>query len=96
MMRCYFNVTDGAVTLDGVGTEFPDLKSAQRSAVITAAEVLRDGHSDQLWYGEPWRLWVTDQPAGKGSVLFILNFSAAIGAASLKRSPDSQAANTPA
>jgi integrase len=32
-----------------------------------------------LWRGQPWRLWVTDQPGGAGKTLFTLRFSATDG-----------------
>jgi hypothetical protein len=79
MPRYYFNLKDGRVSLDDEGTELADIKAARQEAVRFSGEVLRDGAGDSLWEGEPWRLWVTDQPNGKGMTFFTLDFSAREG-----------------
>ena len=79
MPKYYFHLKDGHTELDEDGTELADLKAARREAVKFSGEVLREGPGDSLWMGEPWRLWVTDQPNGAGTTLFTLNFSAEVG-----------------
>jgi hypothetical protein len=76
-MRYYFHIQDGTTTLDSVGSEHADQKSAREEALLTVADSLRDDHAEYLWDGNPWRLWVTDQPDGMGKTLFALNFTAA-------------------
>jgi hypothetical protein len=43
----------------------------------------------EFWSGEPWRLWVTDQPDGGGSTVLTLQFAAVEGdmLANAKTSP---------
>ncbi len=79
MPRYFFNLKDGRTTLDHEGTELPDIQTARREAVRFTGEVLRDRPDQTLWAGEPWRLWVTDQPNGRGKTLFTLNFWAVEG-----------------
>jgi hypothetical protein len=79
MPRFYFNVQDGHTSLDDEGQELASLAEARRLAIVHSGEILRDGGSDGLWTGEPWRMWVTDEPAGGGKTLFTLKFSAAEG-----------------
>jgi hypothetical protein len=80
MPRYYFHLKDGRESLDTDGTELPDVDTARNKAVTFSGEVLRDGGGKTLWAGEPWRLWVTDEPTGKGQTFFTLKFSAAEGA----------------
>jgi hypothetical protein len=81
MPRYYFNLKDGRVLLDQDGSEFPDIHAARKEAVRYSGEVLRDGAGEALWAGELWKLWVTDEPNGKGNTFFTLTFSATEGAA---------------
>ena len=67
MPRYYFNVQDGHTTLDDVGLELATLAEARQLAIVHSGEILRDGASDGLWAGKPWRMWVTDAPAGGGA-----------------------------
>jgi hypothetical protein len=62
----YFHISDGQTTLDGLGTELSDVASVRAEAVRTCRELLNLGHGEQLWDGEPWKVWVTDQPNGAG------------------------------
>lgn len=80
MPRYYFNVKDGVTLLDDEGHEVDDLAAARREALVSAGEMLAnsDGH---FWTGEPWCMWVTDQPNGDGKTLFTLQFSASDGPA---------------
>lgn len=75
MPRYYFNLRDGRTVLDNEGVEFPSVAEAKRAAVVNSGEVLLDGASDGLWSGEPWTMWVTDAPNGRGKTLFTLRFS---------------------
>ena len=77
MPRYYFHLRDGRESLDDEGTELVDLPAARSEALKYSGELLRDGGGNGVWNGEPWQLWVTDQPSGKGNTLFRLNFSAA-------------------
>ena len=81
MPRYYFNLKDGRLSLDQKGSEFPDIHAARKEAVRYSGEVLRDGAGASLWAGEPWQLWVTDEPNGKGNTHFTLSFSAVEGTA---------------
>ena len=80
MPHYYFNLKDGRLSLDDEGSELPDIHSARKEALRLSGEVLRHEAAESLWQGEPWQLWVTDQPGGKGATLFTLNFSAVEGA----------------
>jgi hypothetical protein len=75
MARYYFNVRDGHIILDDVGAELPSSANARNLAIEQSGEILKDGASDMLWGGEPWRMWVTDAPNGGGEALFTLKFS---------------------
>jgi len=76
MQRYHFNLKDGRLSLDDDGSEFPDIHAARKEALRYSTEVLRNEASDSLWDGEPWQLWVTDQPGGRGNTFFTLNFFA--------------------
>jgi hypothetical protein len=78
MSLYYFNIKDGSTTLDDEGHELADLSAARREAVETAGRILADSE-DHLWNGEPWCMWVTDQPSGGGTTLFTLEFTAKDG-----------------
>ena len=73
------HLKDGRTVLDEEGTELADIQSARKMAVTYSGETLRDGAGESLWRGQPWRLWVTDQPRGEGKTLFTLSFSAVEG-----------------
>ena len=79
MTRYYFNVKDGQTLIDNEGDEFATLAEARNLAIEHSGEILKDGASDTLWSGEPWRMWVTDAPNGRGKTLFTLEFSAKDG-----------------
>jgi hypothetical protein len=79
MPRYYFNLKDGRQSLDHEGSELADIQAARKEAVSLSGAVLRDGAGASLWAGEPWKLWVTDEPGGKGNTFFTLNFSAVEG-----------------
>ena len=72
MPRYFFNVIDGYSDLDELGTELPDIYTAQAQAIRLSGEVLRDMGA-KFWNGTQWRLEVADDA---GRVLFKLHFSA--------------------
>ena len=69
MTRFYFHVDDDRTILDQEGTELPDMEAARREAITASGEMLRDGSGAVIWDGKPWRMWVTDEPRGKGKPL---------------------------
>ena len=75
----YFNIRDGRTMVDDVGTELPNLPAARQEALRASGEILRNGAGPAMWAGEPWRMWVRDQPNGGGKTFFTLKFSAADG-----------------
>ncbi|MFL5037301.1 MAG: DUF6894 family protein [Microvirga sp.] len=79
-MRYYFNVKDGETLLDGEGTEFADMNAVRNEAVGSSADLLKGLHGEHFWSGEPWLLWVTDQPNGGGNTVLTLRFSAQLSA----------------
>ena len=79
MPRYYYNIHDGHTILDDEGVELPDLKAARDLAILNSGEIVTNGAGPAMWAGEPWRMWVTDGPAGGGKTLFTLTFSASEG-----------------
>jgi hypothetical protein len=79
MPRYYFHVEDDRTTFDNVGIELRDIAAAHHEAVTAAGEILRNGAAASLWTEKPWRMWVTDQPGGRGKTFFTLRFSATEG-----------------
>ena len=79
-MRYYFNVQDGATLLDDEGLEFTDINEVRTEALQSAVDFIKDIRGGNFWSGEPWRLWVTDQPEGGGNTLLTLIFSARLAA----------------
>lgn len=77
-MRYYFNVKDGETTHDDEGMELENIAAVQNEAVRASHDLLRGSHNKQFWTGEPWLLWVTDQPSGGGNTLLTLTFSSAV------------------
>jgi len=76
MTRYYFHVEDHHTTLDEVGVELHDIELARQEALQAAGDMLRNGAGTSVWEGKPFRMWVTDQPGGKGQTFFTLYFSA--------------------
>jgi len=71
MSLYYFNVHDGQDFVDDQGTDFPDLAAARSSAVVLAADLLKETAST-FWDGEEWSMDVSD---GDGLILFTLKFT---------------------
>jgi hypothetical protein len=76
MPRYYFNMQDGVTMLDDEGLDLSDLDAVKEEAVQSSAEMLKGMEGARFWQGEPWRLWVTDQPNGLGNTVLTLEFSA--------------------
>jgi hypothetical protein len=72
--RFFFHTHDGSTILDDEGTELVDVKAA-RDEAITACEMLREVPAI-IEAGGAWRLWVTDEPDGKGTTQFTLTIVA--------------------
>jgi hypothetical protein len=51
--------------LDSEGCDLPDLSAVRHAAIATTTEVLGGIKAGPtFWSGEPWKLWVTDEPNG--------------------------------
>ena len=75
-MRYFFHVRDGDETLDAHGVELRDMTAVKKEALQASVELLDGMRSSNFWNGEPWTLWVTDEPSGAGRTLLTLNFIA--------------------
>jgi len=75
-MRYFIHVKDGKELLDQEGVELPNLNAAKEEALKASTELLGGINADDFWNGEPWKLWVTDQPGGSGHTLPTLTFTA--------------------
>jgi hypothetical protein len=81
----YFHLVNSHATLDRDGTDLPDLSSVRKEALRAAREMLRRADhqrfgvagvpSEQLWVGEPWKVWVTDKPDGSGQTILTIELS---------------------
>jgi hypothetical protein len=69
LMRYYFHVRDGENVFDDEGTELGSLADVRTEAALSAAEILKGPRNANFWTGQPWILWVTDQPDGGGNTL---------------------------
>ena len=79
-MRYFFNIKDGSTMLDEEGIEFSDMDAVKTEAVQSAADMLRGLNGAHFWSGEPWLLWVTDQPNGGGNTVLTLSFGSRLAA----------------
>ncbi|MEA2993226.1 MAG: hypothetical protein QOD40_2146 [Alphaproteobacteria bacterium] len=79
MPRYFFNVEDGKRLLDDTGEDLPNLVAAQDAAMRTTLDLLKGSFKERVWNGKPWRIWVTDEPLGKGKTLLTLCFTAESG-----------------
>jgi hypothetical protein len=79
-VRYYFNIKDGDTILDEEGVELKNIDAVKREAVQSTADILKGFKGSQFWLGEPWLLWVTDQPNGGGNTLLTLTFSSRLAA----------------
>ena len=75
-MRFYFHVKDGSTILDDEGSEFPSVEAVKNNAIRASGEMLRGlDHDLNFWSGEPWKLWVTDDPNATGKTILELQFT---------------------
>jgi hypothetical protein len=76
-VRYYFHVRNGKTLFDDEGMELSSLAAVREEAVLSSAETLKGNHPPQsFWSGEPWTLWVTDEPNGGGNTILALTFAA--------------------
>jgi hypothetical protein len=75
MPRYYFHLRDGETSLDPEGVDFTDIADMKREAIATSGEMLKGLNQASLWAGEPWTLWVTEEPEGRGASLLTLKFA---------------------
>jgi hypothetical protein len=75
-MRYFFHVKDGHMTLDTQGVELRDITAVKKEALQASLELIEGMRSPNFWTGEPWTLWVTNDPSGSGKTLLALNFAA--------------------
>jgi hypothetical protein len=80
MALYYFHHLNGHLALDDQGTELPDAGAVRNEAVRAMRELLQLGPPERVSQTEPWKVWVTDQPDGRGKkiVTFILTVEMAI------------------
>jgi len=76
MAMHYFHMANGQTNFDSVGTDLPDLQSVRKEALRAGSEMLNLGGGEQLWAGEPWRIWVTDEPDGSGQTILTIELTA--------------------
>ena len=75
-MRYYFHVRNGESAFDEEGIELSSLTAVREEAVLSSAEILKSNHHPMaFWSGEPWMLWVTDEPNGGGNTILALTFA---------------------
>jgi hypothetical protein len=79
-MRYYFNIKDGKTMLDDEGLEFANLEAVRNEGLLSSADMLKALTGDHFWSGDPWVLWVSDQPNGEGNTVLTLTFSANLAA----------------
>ena len=84
-MRYYFHVQDGEALLDGEGMELSSTEAIREEAIQSSGELLKGANGPNFWSGEPWRLWVTDQPNGEGNTVLTLTFSAHLPAYDVRK-----------
>ena len=86
MARFFFNVTDGSVFLDPVGTDLDGLEAVREEAIRASAELLRGlGAETDFWKGEDWTMSVVDEG---GAPVLSLCFTSRSPAVSLPPPPN--------
>jgi hypothetical protein len=63
-VRYYFNVKDGTTIHDEEGMELDSLAAVKEEALRSSSDMLKGLQGEHFWTGEPWLLWVSDQPEG--------------------------------
>jgi hypothetical protein len=79
-MRYYFNIKDGTTIHDDEGMEFDNIGAVKEEAIRSSNDLLKGLQGEHFWTGEPWVLWVSDQPNGGGNTVLTLTFSARLAA----------------
>jgi hypothetical protein len=72
----YFHHSNGRTTLDLFGTDLPDLVSVRKEAIRALRELIYLGPADDLWSGEPWKVWVTQDAKAVGPTILTLELAA--------------------
>jgi len=72
----YFHYANGSQTLDNIGTDLADMTAVRKEAVRAFRELLNLTSGQGAWDGDPWKVWVTDQPNAKGKTILVLELSA--------------------
>jgi hypothetical protein len=86
-MRYYFNIKDGTAIHDDEGIELDDMEAVKTEALRSSVDMMKGLENEHFWTGDPWLLWVTDQPNGGGNTILTLTFNARLAAESRARSP---------
>jgi hypothetical protein len=73
-MRYYFHMRDGESLFDEEGMELSSLAAVREEAALSSVDMLRGPRRAHFWSGEPWMLWVTDQPNGGGNTVLAITF----------------------
>jgi hypothetical protein len=73
-MRYYFHIEDGESLLDEEGLELSSLAAVREEAAQTTVEMLKGPRHPHFWSGEPFTLWVTDEPNGRGNTVLAITF----------------------
>lgn len=75
-MKYFFHVKNGLSALGDSGLELDGLEAVKEEAIGVAADLLKSPLGKDFWAGDPWRLWVTDEPRGAGKTIVSLTLSA--------------------
>jgi hypothetical protein len=78
MPRYFFHVQDSSTVLDNEGLELPNLDAAREEAIRACGEIVRE-LPEALKKGDPFRLWLTDDPDGRGRTIFTVKVAAENG-----------------
>lgn len=72
----YFHYANGSQTLDNHGTDLADVDAVRKEALRAVRELLNLRPTEGPWDGDPWRVWVTDQPNAGGKTILTVELSA--------------------
>jgi hypothetical protein len=79
-LRYFFNIKDGEALFDEEGMELDDIDAVKNEAFHSSLDMLKGRQGEHFWTGDPWLLWVTDQPNGGGNTLLTLTFTSRLAA----------------
>jgi hypothetical protein len=74
-MRYYFHIKNGESLFDEEGMELESLAAVRQEAALASIELLKGPPPPDFWAGEPWMLWVTEQPNGGGNTVLATTFA---------------------